>query len=391
MISIEQALSLVKKHSLPTHRITPLSLSDVMGHVLAENIVSPIAMPPFRQSAMDGYAVHLHKSNTYTLVGEIKAGDDTEPELNPGEAVRIFTGARVPTSANAIVMQERVEVSSSTLTVTSEVRLNDNIRPPGEQVLQGAIALPKGTKLHAAAIGFLASLGIVTVPVFEKPSIAIVVTGNELVAPGQSLPPGKIYESNGLMLKVQLQQLGYNRIEIYKIIDDYQDTVAALREIIAQHDMVMISGGISVGDYDFVSAALAELQVEEVFYKVHQKPGKPLYFGKKQETLIFALPGNPAATLSCFYLYVLLALEIYSGDADFELSRTKASAATTFTNKAGRPQFLKAIYREGKVTILEGQNSSMLQTFALSNALVFIPETIENININDMVEVILLP
>lgn len=391
MISIEQALSLVKKHSLPTGRIISMSLSDAMGYVLAENVVSPIAMPPFRQSAMDGYALHLQESSTYSLVGEIKAGDDTEPELNPGEAVRIFTGARVPTSANAIVMQERVAVSSGSVIVSAEVRLNDNIRPPGEQVLQGAMALPKGTKLHAAAIGFLASLGIVTVPVFEKPSIAIVVTGNELVAPGTSLPPGKIYESNGLMLKVQLQQLGYNQIGIYKIIDDYQETVTALKKIIDQHDTVIISGGISVGDYDFVSAALAELQVEEVFYKVHQKPGKPLYFGKKQHTLIFALPGNPAATLSCFYLYVLLALELCSGAPDFRLARTQARATTTFANKAGRPQFLKAIYGEGNVTILEGQNSSMLQTFALSNALVFIPETTENIHINDTVEVILLP
>ncbi len=391
MISIEQALSLVKKHSLPTDRVTTLRLSEALGYVLAENMISPLSMPPFRQSAMDGYAIHLHPSPHYTLVGEVKAGDEKEPELKKGEAVRIFTGARVPQTANAIVMQEKVEVTSGSILLNTNVSPHDNIRPAGEQVSAGAIALQKGTRLNAAAIGFIASLGIETLNVYEKPSIAIVVTGNELVAPGEYLPPGKIYESNGVMLMVQLQQLGYHRPSIIKIIDDLTATIHSLREIIAQHDVVMISGGISVGDYDFVAKALNELQVEEVFYKVHQKPGKPLYFGKKHATLIFALPGNPAATLSCFYLYALPALEIRSGNTHFELTRTKASATEMFINKAGRPQFLKAIYRDGKVTILEGQNSSMLQTFALSNALVFIPETTENININDTVEVILLP
>lgn len=391
MFSIEQALTLIKKHSQPTRQTSITSLSEAMGHVLAENIISPISMPPFRQSAMDGYALNLHTSHVYALIDEVKAGDEKEPILKPGESVRIFTGARVPETANAVVMQERVSVSSKQLTVSSEILVNDNIRPAGEQVLKGAMALPKGTTLNAAAIGFLASLGIESLKVFNKPSIAIIITGNELVAPGQPLSPGKIYESNGVMLKVELQQLGFDSPTILKIKDDYKATVMALKEIISQNDIVMVSGGISVGDYDFVAGALQELQVEELFYKVHQKPGKPLYFGKKLDTLIFALPGNPAATLSCFYLYVLLALKIRSGETNFDLFRTKASTTTKFYNRAGRPQFLKAIYREGKVTILEGQNSSMLQTFALANALVYVPETTENINVNDLVEVILLP
>jgi molybdopterin molybdotransferase len=391
MISIDQALSLVQKHTFPTHRITTKSLSEAMGYVLAENIVSPISMPPFRQSAMDGYALNLHPDHVYSRIGEVKAGDETELVLKKGEAVRIFTGARVPQTANAVVMQERVVVSAGTISVSSEVFPNENIRPTGEQVMIGDVALPKGTKLNAASIGFMASLGIERLKVFEKPSIAIVVTGNELVAPGNPLPQGKIYESNGVMLKVQLQQLGYDAVNIVKIIDDYMDTVQTLQEIISQNDVVMISGGISVGDYDFVAAALQELQVKELFYKVHQKPGKPLYFGKKHDTLIFALPGNPAATLSCFYLYVLLALEMSSGNKAFQLTRIKARATSKFANKAGRPQFLKAIYHEGKVAILEGQNSSMLQTFALANALVFVPETTENIAVDDHVDVILLP
>jgi molybdopterin molybdotransferase len=154
---------------------------------------------------------------------------------------------------------------------------------------------------------------------------------------------------------------------------------------------VIISGGISVGDYDFVGKALHELSITEHFYKVKQKPGKPLFFGTKGTTHIFALPGNPAAALTCFYVYVYMALQKMMNNEAFELPRIKAKSASKFIKNGDRPQFLKAIYKDEKVSILEGQSSAMLQTFALSNALVFLPENVSEIKINDMLEVILLP
>ncbi len=390
MISVEKAQQLISKN-LKFLEDSTINIDDGLGFILSKDIISPINMPPFRQSAMDGYALNLSESNIYSLIGEIKAGDGHQPFLKKGEAVRIFTGAPVPDSANAVIMQESVMAKDNILTIEKPVKHNDNIRPLGEQVKKDAVALKKGTVLTPAAIGYLTSLGIIEVEVYHKPSIAILVTGNELIEAGQDLPYGKIYESNGQMLNSAVRSLGYQNVTNYKVADDYKNTVKLLDEIICKHDVVLVSGGISVGDYDFVGKALAELEVEQIFYKVKQKPGKPFFFGKKQSKMIFALPGNPAAALSCFYIYVYPTLKRISGDTDFILPRTIARSKSNFIKKGDRAQFLKAAYKNGTVQILEGQSSAMLHTFAYANALVYIPETGDSIKADDEVEVILLP
>lgn len=391
MISISDAISIVKGNSKPLLKETTKKVEKAGGYILFEDIYSPINMPPFRQSAMDGYALNLHDELSYKLIGEVKAGDSHQPILNKGEAIRIFTGAPVPDSANAIMMQEKVILNANTITIQHEISLETNIRPLGEQVKTGDIALKKGNKLTPAAIGYLISLGITKVSVFRKPNIAIVTTGNELLEAGQDLSYGKIYESNSKMLLSALYSLKYYDVELHKVEDNYDKTVSKLKSVINSHDLVLITGGISVGDYDFVGKALNEIQVEELFYKVKQKPGKPLFYGKKGETQVFALPGNPAAALSCFYVYVYIALQKLMNRNELELTRIQAKSISNFEKKGDRPQFLKAIYNEGEVEILEGQNSSMLQTFALSNALVYAPEEISNIEKGDNVTVIQLP
>tara|TARA_R110002096_G_scaffold46455_1_gene123912 strand:+ start:2333 stop:3511 length:1179 start_codon:yes stop_codon:yes gene_type:complete len=391
MISIKDAIQIVKTNGEPLLKPTLKPVEKAGGYILFEDVYSPINMPPFRQSAMDGYALNLHDDLSYNLIGEVKAGDGNQPILKPGEAVRIFTGAPVPDTANAIMMQEKVESKGNLIKIEHQIALQNNIRPLGEQVKKGGIALKKGTKLTPAAIGYLISLGITKVSVFKKPNIAIVTTGNELVEAGQDLSYGKIYESNSKMLLTALYNLKFYDVTIHKVEDDYSKTVTKLNAVINDNDLVLITGGISVGDYDFVGKALRELKVVELFYKVKQKPGKPLFFGKKENTQIFALPGNPAAALSCFYVYVYIALQKMMNREDLGLPRVQAKSASNFEKKGDRPQFLKAIYSDGKVDILEGQNSSMLQTFALSNALVYAPETITKIEIGDTVEVIQLP
>lgn len=391
MISISEAISNVKQNGKPLLQSTIKKVEKAGGYELFEDILSPINMPPFRQSAMDGYALNLNDNLSYKLIGEVKAGDGHEPQLNKGEAVRIFTGAPVPESANAIMMQEKVAVDGETITISEQIPLEHNIRPLGEQVKAGAIALKKGTKLTPAAIGYLISLGITEVSVFKKQNIAIVTTGNELIEAGQELPYGKIYESNSKMLLSALYNLKFYDVTLYKVEDDYSKTIETLSDALDNNDLVLITGGISVGDYDFVGKALRELQVEELFYKVKQKPGKPLFYGKKEHTQVFALPGNPAAALSCFYVYVYIALQQMMNRKDLELPRIKAKAINGFIKKGDRPQFLKGIYEDGEVEILDGQNSSMLQTFALSNVLVFAPEDLSTINIGDTLEVIVLP
>jgi len=391
MISINEAINAVIANSHEISKEVNLPLLESGNSTLFKDVYSTINMPPFRQSAMDGYALHLHDDGSYNLIDEVKAGDSHQPELKPGEAVRIFTGAAVPDSANAIIMQEKVVVNENIITVESKLSEEFNIRAIGEQVKEGELALKKGTKITPAAIGYLSSLGITEVSVYKKPTIAIITTGNELVEAGEPLKYGKIYESNSKMLHNALVNLGYNEISVLKIEDNYDETYSQLKRCIEENDLVIITGGISVGDYDFVGKALRALKVKEIFYKVKQKPGKPLFFGKKEETLVFALPGNPAAALSCFYVYVCLALNKLSGLGAEQFPKLKAKSNTKFVKNGDRPQFLKAIYNNGSVSLLEGQSSAMLQTFAIANALVQIPGDLYQIEINDEVDVILLP
>lgn len=390
MISVKEAGQLIERNITTGEEIIK-SLVSAVNYTLSKDIYSPINMPPFRQSAMDGYALRLQNSDSYTVINEVKAGDSHHPILNDGEAVRIFTGAAVPDTANAVIMQEKVTIENNILNLQKIVLSGENIRPMGEQVKKGAIALIEGTKLTPAGIGYLTSLGITNVEVYKKPTIAIVVTGNELTTPGDTLEYGKIYESNSIMLASALTSLSYTDVSIHKVEDDYINTKKLLNTIINESDLVLITGGISVGDYDFVGKALLELSVEEVFYKVKQKPGKPLFFGKKDKTRIFALPGNPAAALSCFYIYAYPALQKMSGAKNYQLTKTTAKSISTFIKKGDRAQFLKAHISNKKVTILEGQSSAMLQTFALANAFVYVSEEQSKIDIGDIVQVIHLP
>ena len=391
MITVEEAFKLVKNNITPNEKTILIELNNSLGYVLALDVFSPINMPPFRQSAMDGFALNLHNKSNYKIIDEIKAGDEHQPILNKGEAVRIFTGSAVPKTANTVIMQEKVTVKGIHLSINNTVSKNKNIRPLGEQVKEGALALKKGTKLTSAAIGFLLALGIYEVSVYDKPKIGIVTTGNELVEAGQKLTYGKIYESNSGMLQNGLKALGFSKVTVNKIKDDYQTTLKSLEKIISKNDMVLISGGISVGDYDFVGKALLEIGTKQIFYKVKQKPGKPLFFGKLNSKPVFALPGNPASALSNFYIYVHPALERLSGNINFSINKGIAILDSDFIKKGDRVQFLKAHHENGKVTILEGQSSAMLHTFATANVLVYKPCNINDYVKGDTVQIIHLP
>ena len=391
MITVEEAFELVETNISTTNKTESKLVIDATGYILTKDVISPINMPPFRQSAMDGYALCLHNDVNYTIIDEVKAGDDHHPTIKSGEAVRIFTGSPVPDTTNTVIMQEKVSRDGDKLMVDHSVFENENIRPLGEQIRKGELALKKGTKLTPAAVGYLTALGIAEVTVFSKPSIAIVTTGSELIKVGQPLEYGKIYESNSWMLQSALQSLDYNSITLTKVKDDYPSTVTSIKQAISENDVVLISGGISVGDYDFVGKALSELGVEQIFYKVKQKPGKPLFFGKKEDTIVFALPGNPASALSSFYVYVYPTLQRLSGEKDFSLNRMIVKSGSNYFKKGDRAQFLKGFLKDGKATILEGQSSAMLHTFALANVLIYAPEDVNNILINDSVEVFCLP
>ncbi|RZS92526.1 gephyrin-like molybdotransferase Glp [Aquimarina brevivitae] len=390
MISVPEAISFIQQIPI-SHKIQEVPLSDAGYKILGRTTVSKINMPPFRQSAMDGYAVQLHNSAAYKVIGEIKAGDAVDIELAQGEAVRIFTGAPVPKTANCIIIQEHTERKGDYFIATKNYTANQNIRPVGEQIKEGDIALKKGTMLTPAAIGFLAGLGFAKVPILPAPKVGIITTGNELVEPGNPLPTGKIYESNTIQLQACLSKAGINGITTYKVQDDYPSTVNTIANAMANNDLILISGGISVGDYDFVKEALQELAVKQTFYKVNQKPGKPLYFGTHDQTYIFALPGNPASSLTCFYIYVIPLLHRLLGYPHTGLKKAVFKLSKALSKPGSRAQFLKAQVKDGECHILEGQNSSMLHTYSVANALAYIPENLTSLQAGENIEVYLLP
>jgi molybdopterin molybdotransferase len=384
MIQVKDALRIVTENSLKlSAKRKPVS--SCLGYVLAETIYSPISMPPFRQSAMDGYAFIHSENQQYDVVSSSQAGDHPKISLAPREAVRIFTGAFVPKEADTVVMQEHVMATENSILISTMPDKYANVRAKGEQIKKGEVVFEVNTLITPAAIGFLACLGITEIEVYKKPKVAILVTGNELVEPGKKLPKGKIYESNSVMLQAALQTVGINKTKVFKVKDSLKATKKALRKIVDKYDMILISGGISVGDYDFVKEALLENEVEELFYKINQKPGKPMFFGRKNETLIFALPGNPASSLTNFYVYVYPALKSRMGYSETHLPKIVRKLNAGISNTSGKTLFLKAIYDETAVTVLEGQSSAMLNTFAVANCLLIVPEDVETLKKGQMV------
>jgi len=387
MISVQDALKTIDQN-VKMGRSVLMPLQNALGLALADDVFSPINMPPFAQSAMDGYALKFDGNSTFTVIDEIKAGDGHEIILQPGQAARIFTGAAVPAAADAVVRQEDTVANGNVLEVNPIPKKGANVRPLGEQILKNTVALKKGQELNAATIGFLAGLGITDVKVYTQPKVAVLITGNELAQPGTALKHGQIYESNAIMLASALKAKGFENVEINRVKDDYPSTKDLLKSLLQENEVVLCTGGISVGDYDFVGKALLELGVEQLFYKVRQKPGKPLFFGKKENTLVFALPGNPAAALTCFYIYVVKALNVLMGKKPEGLIRTQKKITTDYIRKGERAQFLKAAIRHSEVIVLEGQSSAMLHTYALSNALVFIDKN--EVKKGELVETIII-
>jgi molybdopterin molybdotransferase len=373
MISVSEALQHIEMFCKPAN-VVNRPINKVMGLILAKDISSPINMPPFKQSSMDGYAIIHSENSSYKIIGEVQAGNSKKIKLKPDEAVRIFTGAYVPDNADTVVMQEHVIRIEDNLTVEKLPKKYTNVRLLGEQIKVGAIALEKGTLLNEASIGFLAGLGIAKVDVYKTPKVSILVTGNELKKAGQNLNIGEVYDSNSITLKLALKRLGIKTVKTFQVKDDLNSTIKAIEKRLKKSDIILISGGISVGDYDFVKQALTQNNANEVFYKVNQKPGKPLWFGYKDQAKIFALPGNPASSLSCFYVYVLPLLRAQMGYENYHLPKLKAKTANDIKNSHRKTLFLKGIINNETATALSGQASSMLKSFATSNALLVIPE-----------------
>ncbi|MCB0480253.1 MAG: molybdopterin molybdotransferase MoeA [Flavobacteriales bacterium] len=394
MTTVELAYELIQKHSFELDKIkTPLS--NALSCVLAEDITAPIHLPSFRNSAMDGYAIRMEdykgEFSNFFIHQEIQAGLNKKVLLNENEAARIFTGAPVPENCNAVIIQEHaVREGDQVRFITPTPKDQQNIRQIGEQVKVADVALNAGVKLTPAALGYLASLGILEVIVFRQPKVALITTGDELIKPGNELQFGEIYESNSASLLNALKHMGISEPTHIQIKDNYNQTVKEINSAINEFDILLLTGGVSVGDYDFVGKAFKEIKVEELFYKVKQKPGGPLFFGRKGDTLLFGLPGNPAAALSCFYVYAAEAIRIMCGNKGSNMINAYYLAKNEYTKKGSKSQFLKGLLHNGEVEILEGQSSNMMHTFAIANCLVYMEAEATVVKPNEKVGVVLI-
>lgn len=392
MISVAEAKKIITENVFP---LTPVSMSLQLsaGLTLAEDIFASMDIPSFPQSSMDGYALSFddwQKNKNLKIVGEVAAGNNETFALASGNAVRIFTGAPVPSGADTVVMQEKVKAGNGNLFIEDEkLQPGSNVRPKGSEIKAGALALEKDTVLSPAAIGFLAGIGITTVKVYPPPSIGIIITGNELQEPGKPLQHGQVYESNSFALKAVLQQLHVTNVEVYYAADKPEVVTDTLKKALQQSDVVLLTGGISVGDYDFVLQAANECGVEKLFHKVKQRPGKPLYFGKKDKKIVFGLPGNPSSVLSCFYQYVVPAMEKLSKWEKL-LQTVQAPLSKSLQKAAGLTHFLKGFYNGKTATALEAQESYRLSSFARANCLIQVNEDVTECREGDMVDVYLL-
>jgi molybdopterin molybdotransferase len=388
MLSYQEALDKILEQASPLP-VKRLKLGNLLGHFLAQPVLAKFEMPRFDNSAVDGYGVLTDDLTNASdqapvklrLLGEITAGSAAMFRLEPGTCVKILTGARVPPSTEAVIMREYCDAENGYVSVKSPGQSGENIRRQGAEFKEGQAILPAGIRITPPVVGLLATLGYSSFPVYSKPRVAFVITGDELIPPGHALGEGQIYDSNSYALQAAVTALGIEEWSCYYARDTRKSTRQAFAQAIDEADVVISSGGVSVGDHDYVKAVLADLNVKTVFWKIAIKPGKPVYFGtidipkrKGAPKLIFGLPGNPVSVLVTYHQFVKLALLKLMGDASPASRRYTTELTGSLTKKPGRLDFVRATLSasaDGKLNAspTRGQDSHMLSGLVYADCL----------------------
>jgi len=376
LLSIADALARVLARARPLDA-EPVPVAAACGRVLAEDVAARVDLPPFASSAMDGFAVRaVDLPGRLPVVFRIAAGLPADRPLTPGEAMEISTGGAVPEGADAVLPIEHVVQTANAIEVVSHVLSGAHVRPRGGDVRAGDVLLEAGTVLGAAQVGALAAAGVAEVLCARRPTVVVLSTGTELRAPGDELGPGQIYESNGPMLAAAIEAAGALVERIGPITDDEESHRGALERGLGA-DVLVSSGGVSVGPHDLVRRILAELGVEEDFWGVAVRPGKPLAFGSRGATLVFGLPGNPVSALVAVELFVRPALLALQGAARPGPRYESARLASALRRNAARDELVRARTRDeaGEAVLepLTGQESHMIARAAAADALVLVP------------------
>ena len=376
LVTIAEALEAIIARTRPLDT-EQVRLGEARGRVLARGAGAAIDLPPFASSAMDGYAIRAADApGRLPVVASATAGRPANRPLAPGEAVAIATGGVVPEGADAVVPIELVVKHDNTIEINSDVAVGANVRPRGGDVRAGSEVVPAGVRLGAAHLGALAAAGVTTLECRRRPHVRVLATGTELRRPGEPLGPGEIYDSNGTMLEAALAVAGANVEVLPAAADDQKAHEEAIRAGL-EADLLVTSGGVSVGAHDLVRRVERELGVEEVFWGVAMRPGKPLFFGVRGTTLVFGLPGNPVSSLVAAMLFVRPALLALQGASDPGPPWAAGTMATSVRRAAARDELLRArgvVTGSGVVlTPVEGQESHMIARAATADALVHVP------------------
>ena len=397
MISMAEALERIQTRVHPVHACERLPIRDCLSRVNNEAVKSPRAVPPQPNSAMDGYAIaidSLVEDGIAELepIGSAYAGTPFAGRCGPGQCVRIMTGALIPQGTDAVVMQEQAEIGEDgKIRIDSDHRAGENIRQAGEDVQKGEIVIEAGQRLSPADLGVLASLGLSKLQVKRKPVIAFFSTGDELVSIGEPLQPGMIYDSNRYSLYGMLTRLPVDIIDLGVVRDNPEAMRTALTDAAARADLIISTGGVSVGEADYIKPALADLGETE-FWKIAIKPGRPLTFGQIGNSIFMGLPGNPVAVMVTFSQFVAPAIEVLSGTSMRPPLLLRARSLQQLRKKPGRTEFQRGVAtlgdnNEWQVARTGKQGSGILTSMSRANCFIVLPDDSDGVEPGDEVSI----
>ena len=369
LLSVDEALAQLLAGAKPVTDVEDIAALEATGRILARPQRSTMDVPPMDNSAMDGYAVRSSDGTRLRVAQKIMAGSVGKP-LDPGTAARIFTGAPIPPGADAIVMQEHVRAEGQEIAIQKPVKAGDWIRYVGSDVKKGGEILPAGKRLLPQDTGLAASVGIKTLPVFRKVRLGLFFTGDELVMPGEPLPPGRIYNSNRFTLRGLAEVFGCDTRDYGIVPDSLEATREVLRRAAAECDVIVTSGGVSVGDADYVKPAV-EAEGRLLMWKIAMKPGRPLAFGSIRESFFIGLPGNPVSSFVTFLIFVRPFLLKTQGMTQVMPKSIAARADFDWPEPDARREFLRVKWNaQGGLDLYPTQDSAVLTSTAWADGLV---------------------
>jgi molybdopterin molybdotransferase len=395
-LGVNEALDRILSGLNVVQGVERLSVRNALGRTVAADIHSTINVPAHTNSAMDGYAVSFANlpqqgHSELKVVGTAWAGKPFRDTVNPGSCVRIMTGAVIPDGTDTVIMQEQVERSDDMIKIGTGHRVGQNIRKAGEDLAVGQVAIPLGKKITPAELGLLASLGIAELSVYRKLRVAFFSTGDELKSVGEHLTEGDVYDSNRYTLYGSLTRLGVEMIDMGVIRDDTKAIRQAFQTAADAADVVITSGGVSVGEADFIKEILQELG-QVTFWKLAIKPGRPLAFGKLRDAFFFGLPGNPVAVMVTFYQFVQPALRHMMGQSEIRPARFQVPCITRLKKRPGRTEYQRGILStddSGRLVVSRtgAQGSGVLSSMSHANCFIVLPADRATVEPEDMVDV----